>query len=247
MVVWQNKIPISSIIFELVVVIALSFMVVTVFARFFAKRKKPVLYLALAYLFYNLATLTSCIGRWLGYFSSVPYTQFSYTDFTTLFAYVLMAIANVFIASFIDSIFIQKGVDFVALFAILSGITIGLIVPILNFEWGNMRSHVLIVTYHLILSVLIFLILAIVSLREAKMNKKKIAKIGFALIGTYAIFMILLFVSFTLDSILVAYVDAFSRGYSPAYYIGWALLVIGSIIGYLGLIMPKWFVKMLKL
>ncbi|MHA1303524.1 MAG: hypothetical protein ACTSQE_11025 [Candidatus Heimdallarchaeaceae archaeon] len=242
---WQNKIPVSAIVYELIVVIALALMSFFVFRRYFERKKKPVLYLGLGYLFYALGALSSCTGRWLGFFSSVPYTQFSYTDFTTLLGYILMAVGNVFIVAFIDSIFIQKGVDFVIYFAVLNGVTIGLIVPNLAFEWGLVRAKVGIAAYHLILSISIFLILAVLSFREVKLNTKKIAKIGFGLIGAYAIQMILLFASFGADSILIN-TDLYSLGYSPAYYFGWSFVVLGTIVGYLGLIMPKWFVKMIK-
>ena len=104
-----------------------------------------------------------------------------------------------------------------------------------------MRESTYILYYYGIISILSYGLLAYFGTREGVLNDDRLPKVGFYLIGTFGVCMILMFVTIAGDTILVSNVAAFSQGYSPLYYIGFTLAAISLGLGYLGYIMPDWF------
>jgi hypothetical protein len=150
-----------------------------------------------------------------------------------------------------DSVFFHKGTDFILPFSLFYGVVIGLIIPKIT-EWvadpsfGKLRESTFILYYYGIISILSYGLLAYFGIREGVLNTDRLPKVGFHLIGSFGVCLILMFVSLAGDTILVANVAAFSQGYSPLYYIGFTLAAISLGLGYLGYIMPDWFKKIVS-
>jgi len=244
---WRNKIPFGAVIFETIVALTLILLTIFLFSKYFERKKKPNLYLGLTFLSFTLASLTTAIGRWVGFFSPVSYEILSITDLTSLISYIFIAISNCFAVFFLDSIFFQKSWDFTFIFFLLNGVVIGLLLPEIYYwifvsqDFGLIREQTFVLAALSILSLVSYGLVSIFAFKEAKHNTDSLPKIGFNLIGVYGICIPLLFVFFTGDTILISNVESFSRGYTPFYYLGWCFAVIGVILGYLGYIMPKWF------
>jgi len=247
---WRNKIPISAVIYELLVVLALIVITFFLWKKYVERKKKPIIYLSLTFSFFSIALLVDTIGRWLGFIIvSIDYLDKSFTDLCSLLSYLFLAIANCFIIAFMDAVFFHKGTDFVLPFSLFNGVVIGMIIPKI-VEWsadpsfGKLRESTDILYYYGIISILSYGLLAYFGIREGVLNDDRLPKVGFHLIGTFGVCLILMFVSLAGDTILVANVAAFSQGYSPLYYIGFTLTAIGLGLGYLGYIMPEWFKKL---
>ncbi len=243
---WQNKIPFGAVIFETIVALTLVFLTVFLFMKYGERKKKQNLYLGLTFLSFNLASLSTAIGRWVGYFSPISYETLSITDLTSLISYIFIALSNCFIVIFLDSTFFQKRWDFTFSFFLLNGIVIGLIIPEISYwifedqSFGLIREQLGVLILLSILTLISYGLISVFAFREASMNDERLPKIGFNLIGIYGICIALLFVFFTGDTLLINNVALFSRGYSPFYYLGWCFALFGVILGYLGYIMPNW-------
>jgi hypothetical protein len=244
---WRNKIPISAVIYEFLVVVALCMITFFLWKKYVERKKKPVMYLGLTFTFFSIALLVDTLGRWLGFLLvNVDYLDKSYTDICTLLSYIFLAIANCFIIAFMDTVFFHKGTDFVLPFSLFYGVVIGMIIPKI-IQWGEdpsfglLRDSTFVLYYYGIVSILSYGLLAYFGIREGVLNTDRLPKVGFHLIGTFGVCLILMFVCLAGDTILVANVAAFSQGYSPLYYIGFTLAAISLGLGYLGYIMPDWF------
>ncbi|MCG3226753.1 MAG: hypothetical protein H7645_07530 [Candidatus Heimdallarchaeota archaeon] len=244
---WRNKIPISAVIYEFLVVVALCMITFFLWKKYVERKKKPVLYLGFTFTFFSVALLVDTLGRWLGFLLiNIDYMDRSFTDICTLLSYIFLAIANCFVIAFMDSVFFHKGTDFILPFSLFNGVVIGLIIPKIT-EWiadpsfGKLRESTYILYYYGIISILSYGLLAYFGIREGVLNDDRLPKVGFYLIGTFGVCMILMFVTIAGDTILVSNVAAFSQGYSPLYYIGFTLAAISLGLGYLGYIMPDWF------
>lgn len=245
---WQNKIPFGAVIFETIVALILIILTFFLFSKYFERKKKPNLYLGLTFLSFTLATLTTALGRWIGFFSPISYDILSITDLTLLISYIFIAISNCFAAAFFNSIFIQKGLEFAFIFFLLNGVVIGLLLPEIYYwifidqSFGLIRevTVTVIMASLAVLSLISYGLISILAFKEARLNIEKLPKIGFNLIGVYGICIPLLFVFFTGDTLLISNVELFSQGYTPFYYLGWCFALFGVILGYLGYIMPSW-------
>ena len=254
MAIWQNKIPLSAVIFETIVVLILIYITTLLFIKYQQRKKKPNLYLGLAFLNFTLASMTTAIGRWAGFFSPVSYLELSITDLTTVTSYIFIALSSCFAVAFVDSIFIHKGLDFALIFFLLNGVIIGLILVQIYYwiyvdrSFGLIRKPAvnLIVVAVSVLALIAYVLITVFSFRESRLTDERLHKIGFNLIGMYGIFIPMLFVAFAIDTVLISSVETFANGYSPMYYLGWVFAIVGLSLGYLGYIMPGWFRKLIS-
>ncbi|MCG3216264.1 MAG: hypothetical protein KAS63_06075 [Candidatus Heimdallarchaeota archaeon] len=245
---WQNKIPLSAIIFESVCVICLIIITFFLWKKYLERQKRPVLFLGLNFSFFTMAVFVDIIGRWIGYFSypNISYLDVSYTDLTTLLNYILLAIANCFVIIFIDEVFLHKGTKFVLPFGVLNGLVIGLIIPPVigwfsDSEFGLLREQIGVIIVFAVISVVTYGILAFFAIKEGVLNTERLPKIGFHLIGTFGVCLVLLFLSFAGDTFIIQIIARYDQGYSPFFYLGFALSILGIVLGFLGYIMPSWF------
>ena len=251
LMLWRNKIPLSAVIFEGVITIILILITIFLWRRFVERKRRPVFYLGMNFTFFTIASIVDTTGRWLGFFLlKYDYLEVSFTDFATILAYIFLAIANIFVIMFIDVVFFHKGIDFVLPFGILNGVVVGLLIPqlqkwVLNPEFGLVREQTPILIFYIVISLLSYGLLAFFAFREGILNVDRMPKIGFYLIGAFGACLVLVFISLAGDPILGALVPAFSQGYSPLYYAGYSFAIIGTALGYLGYIMPRWFKNLL--
>ena len=235
----QNGIPILALIIEPLVAIGMLILAVSGFMKYSEKKRKPTLYLTLSFVFYSLGIASSGIGKWLQFFANVTPEEISFADGTILIAYCLTAIATVFLMVFVDLVFLEVGPWFIVSVGIINGITVGIMITKLNFSSNAYDEALSIVIFHALVTLALVLLLAILSLREAKQNKERLPKMGFTFIGLYGIFVSMVFILFAVDI-------ALGGGYSAFYYLAWVSAGIGSLFGYVGYIMPDWFKKFIK-
>ena len=250
---WQNKIPLGAIIIESIVAVFLIILTILLFKKYAERKKKPNLYLGLTFLSFSLASLTTAVGRLTGYLSPISYETYSITDLTSLVSYILIALSNCFAVMFLDSIFFQKGLDFTFIFFLLNGVVIGWLLNEIVYwftvsqEFGLVRKQTFVAILMALLTIISYGLVSIFAFREAKMNTERLPKIGFNLIGVYGICIPMLFVFFSIDTVLISFVESFSNGYTIFYYLGWCFALLGAFLGYLGYIMPSWFKKLVSL
>ncbi len=245
---WNNKIPFGAVVFETIVALILLVLTIFLFIKYQERKKKTNLYLGLTFLNFTLASLSTAIGRWVGFFSPISYEVLSITDLTTLISYIFIALSNCFAVAFVDSIFIHKGLNFAFPFFLINGAIIGLILPKIYYwifvdqKFGLIRTRTinLVIASIAIMALISYGLITFFAFKEAKLNIDRLPKIGFNLIGVYGICIPLMFVFFTGDTLLITYVSSFIAGYTPFYYLGWCFALIGIIFGYLGYIMPNW-------
>lgn len=238
---WRNKIPFEAVVVSGFIAVVFIFLTIELFKKYFQRRKTPALYLALAIFNIQISSLINFVGTTLAYTSSVSYLDFSWTDPTYILAFIFMAIANVFVVTFMTELFFENGILYISFAGILNGITVGLLISNFSVEYGTFNGLTLIQIYHAILTMTIFLILGLLSTREANRNTG-IPRIGFIMISYFGYAMMLVFPIFALDPILTnEFPELFSLGYTPMYYMGWILVALSATFGYLGYLMPSWF------
>ena len=64
---WRNKIPISAVIYEFLIVVALASITFFLWKKYAERKKKPVMYLGLTFSFFSIALIVDTVGRWLGF------------------------------------------------------------------------------------------------------------------------------------------------------------------------------------
>ena len=100
------------------------------------------------------------------------------------------------------------------------------------------RAYYLVI--HLLLSLILYIYMLVKANRSSKKDIPLKSKKGFQLIAGFAVFLILAFTFFIMDSLSFTF---FGVSYTPWTYIGWACGAVGSICAYLGYIMPSWLKK----
>ncbi|OLS32677.1 MAG: hypothetical protein HeimAB125_06450 [Candidatus Heimdallarchaeota archaeon AB_125] len=233
------EVVLSAVIFETFISVMLIIVFILILLKYIQRRKKPVLYLLLTFASFSLASLTSAIGRWLGYF--LGNETIGFTDLSNMTAFLLLALSNCFVVAFVETVFANKGVDFAITFLVINGIVIGMSMEAIIYwfsdtQFGLLAKKFYIIVLLAIISLVTYIILVVYAFKEAKMNTEKLPKTGFNLIAAYGISVSLLFVCFALDSVMAS----LGKGYSPFYYMGWSFAMVGVFLGYLGYIMPGW-------
>ncbi len=239
------EVILSAVIFETFISVMLIIVFILILMKYIQRKKKPVLYLLLTFASFSLASLSSALGRWLGYFLGNEIV--AYTDIGNMSAFLLLAVSNCFVIAFVEIVFANKGVDFVLAFIGINGIAIGMSIEAIIYWFSDTSFGLLAKKFYImillaLISLVTYIIISVYAFKEAKMNTEKLPKTGFNLIAIYGICVSILFVSFALDSVMAS----LGKGYSPFYYIGWSFALAGVFLGYLGYIMPGWLKKFIQ-
>ena len=192
MMLTSNEIPVLAIIIETLVAVSMGFLTVRGFMKYSERKRKPTLFLSLSFLFMALAVASSATGKWIQFFMDTP--VLSYDDGFIIIAYMMTAIANVFIYVFMDEVFLNLGNLYVAIVGLLNGITVGTLIIMNDFGEELYNEAFPIVVYHAAISLITFGLLAGLSIREAVKSQQELPKVGFVLIGMYGIFVALVFI-----------------------------------------------------
>lgn len=211
------------------------------------RKVAPPLYLSITFTFFTLALIMLAVGL-----AEAIITGF-YKEiyrFSLPFAYSMVVFADIFLYKFVSQI-TNKGKSL-----LIPLILIGILIVIMMFLpwnwWGippvdyegqlNIR---LFSTLSLVLySYLIYIVIAVTCRRAMKETDDKIALTGLKLLFYAMICMILFFLMFIGDTLMIVLFD--DPGYSIFVYIAWIFAVVFYILTYLSLVMPKWLVKRIK-
>ncbi|MFX0058564.1 MAG: hypothetical protein ACFE85_00140 [Candidatus Hodarchaeota archaeon] len=223
------------------------FLTIKMYFKWRERKLMPPLYLAIVFTFFTLALIMLAIGL-----AEAIITGF-YKEiyrFSLPFAYAMVILADIFLYKFVSQI-TNKGKN---LFFPL--IFIGIIVLVLLFLpwnwWGvppedyegllNIRLYS---TLSLVLySYLVYIIIAVTCRRAMKETEDKISYTGLNLLFYAMICMILFFLMFIGDTLMITLLD--HTGYSVFVYIAWIFAVIFYILTYLSLVMPRWLAKRIE-
>jgi len=102
-----------------------------------------------------------------------------------------------------------------------------------------------VVIFHVINTMFVMILLIYLPLKERNKNTECLPRVGFLLIGLFSVFIVLMFVSFALDLLIINI--AYSQGYTASYYLAWFFALTGLFCGYLGYTLLGWFKKLFKL
>ncbi|MFX1406448.1 MAG: hypothetical protein ACFFC9_15765 [Promethearchaeota archaeon] len=211
------------------------------------RKVSPPLYLSIVFSFFTLALIMLAVGL-----AEAIITNF-YKEiyrFSLPFAYAMVIFADIFFYKFVSQI-TNKGEKLFIPLILIGGIVLILLFLPWNW-WGippedyegllNIRLYS---TLSLVLySYFIYIVIAITSRRAMKATKDKISKTGLNLLFYAMISMILFFLMFIGDTLMITLLD--HPGYSVFVYIAWIFAIIFYILTYLSLVMPKWLVKMIE-
>ena len=227
--------------------IALSILGIVMTIRMYYKwrdrKVNPPLYLSIVFLFLTAALIMLTIGLAeaviAGYYMEVY-------RFSLPFSYGMVIIADIFLFKFVIELLDKGKKVFIPL------IILGLIIFIMLFLpwnwWGippedyagelNIRlySTISLVLY----SYVVYILIARTSLKAAKATQDATAKLGLKLLFYAMISMILFFLMFIGDTLMILFGHP---GYSEFVYIAWIFAILFYIFSYISLVMPKWVLK----
>jgi len=236
-------------IFPYYVILSVFGILLTVKMYFKWRKRKvaPPLYLSITFTFFTLALIMLAVGLAeaiiTGYYREIY-------RFSLPFAYSMVILADIFLYKFVSQITNKGKRLFIPL--ILVGIVI-IILLFLPWNWwgvppGDYEGQLNIRLYSTLSLVLysyfIYIVIAIMCSRAMKETEEKIALTGLKLLFYAMICMILFFLMFIGDTLMIVLFD--HPGYSIFVYIAWIFAVAFYILTYLSLVMPKWLVKRIK-
>lgn len=211
------------------------------------RKVDPPLYLSISFTFFTLALIMLAIG--LAEAIITNYFKEIYR-FSLPFAYSMVILADIFLYKFVSQITNKGKRLFIPL--ILIGISI-IILLFLPWNWwgvppGDYTGQLNIRLYStlslVLYSYLVYISIALTCRRAIKETKDKIALTGLKLLFYAMICMILFFLMFIGDTLMIVLLD--HPGYSIFVYIAWIFAVAFYILTYLSLVMPKWLIRRIK-
>lgn len=217
------------------------------FFKWRERKVKPPLYLSITFTFFTLALIMLAIGLaeaiFTGYFKEIY-------RFSLPFAYSMVILADIFLYKFVSQITNKGSRLFIPL--ILIGISI-VVLLFLPWNWwgvppedyeGQLNIRIYSTLSLVLYSYLIYISIAITCRRAMKETDDKITLNGLKLLFFAMICMILFFLMFVGDTLMIVLFD--HPGYSVFVYIAWIFAVAFFILTYLSLVMPKWLIKRIK-
>ncbi|NHJ24642.1 MAG: hypothetical protein EAX89_08705 [Candidatus Lokiarchaeota archaeon] len=211
------------------------------------RKVPPPLYLTYTFIFFALAIIMLTIGL-----SEAVITGF-YKEvyrFSLPFAYAMVILADITLFKFVSFLTNSGKKIFIPL------VIIGLIVIIILFlpwnwwgvppeDYAGMLNIRLYSTLSLVIySYFIYIQIAITSKKGMGATQDKITHMGLKLLFYAMISMILFFLMFIGDTLMIALFD--HPGYSEFVYIAWIFAILAYILMYLSLVMPKWLVNRIQ-
>jgi hypothetical protein len=223
------------------------FLTVKMYLKWRERKVPPPLYLTYTFIFFALAIVMLTIGL-----SEAVFTGF-YKEvyrFSLPFAYAMVILADIALFKFVSFLTNSGKKIFIPL------VIIGLIVIFILFlpwnwwgvppeDYAGMLNIRLYSTLSLVIySYFIYIQIAITSKKGMDATQDKITHMGLKLLFYAMISMILFFLMFIGDTLLIA---VFSHpGYSEFVYIAWIFAILAYILMYLSLVMPKWLVNRIQ-
>ena len=166
------------------------------------------------------------------------------------FGYMLIIIADIFLFIFANEI-TGKGKKALIPLVIIGSIII--VILYLPWNWwgfpseeyaGELNIRLYSTLGVVLFSYIIYIFIAIFCSKARKQTEDKVAKAGLTLLLISMFCMILFFVMFIIDTLLITLAN--HPGYSEFVYIAWIFAIAFYIVIYLSLVMPKWLVRRIE-
>jgi hypothetical protein len=208
---------------------------------------RPPLYLSIVFALLTVAIVMLTVG--LGEVVITGYFKEIYR-FSLPFGYTMIIIADIFLFIFASEITNKGKKTLIPL--IISGIVL-IIIVFLPYNWwgfpsedylGQLNIRLYTTMGIVFYSYLIYIFIAIFCNNTRKQTEDKIPKAGLKFLLYSMICMIMFFVMFILDTLLITFTD--HPGYSEFVYIAWTFAILFYIFSYLSLVMPKWLVTRIE-
>ncbi len=205
---------------------------------------KAPLYLSIVFIVFTVALLGLTIGVGevvlTGYFMEVY-------RFSLPFGYMCIIIADIFLFIFANEI-TGKGKKVLIPLIIIGALLMVIMylpwnwwgVPAVDYE-GKLNIRLYTTLGVVLYSYLIYIFIILFCNKARKQTEDKVARAGLTLLLISMIFMILFFVMFIIDTLLITLIN--HPGYSEFVYAAWIFAIVFYIVIYLSLIMPKWLVS----
>ncbi len=223
------------------------FLTVKMYLKWRERKVPPPLYLTYTFIFFALAIVMLTIGL-----SEAVITGF-YKEiyrFSLPFAYAMVVLADIALFKFVSFLTNSGKKIFIPLVIIGFAVIIVLFLPwnwwgVPPEDYAGMLNIRLYSTLSLVIySYFIYIQIAITSKKGMGATKDKITHMGLKLLFYAMISMILFFLMFIGDTLMIALFD--HPGYSEFVYVAWIFAILAYILMYLSLVMPKWLVNRIQ-
>lgn len=259
------NIPTIEALVMMAIAIAATVGVVTrMFIQYFNRRRSAALLIAVAFTFWGLAAIATFVGALLQYvyYNETGFIEgaFQYSRYGINIGYAFSALSNIFIIYFASEIFSQSRFfratkkTIPIIHSLLNGVTVGFIINVLVTSlnpssdiYYNPAYPLGMTIYHLILTVIAFIILLMFSNNAKKKAVLKWEKAGFNFIMWTAITAQLVYAFFVIDLLVQQiWTETFGSGYTHFNNLGWLTAAIMVNLAYIGFFMPNWLRERLK-
>ena len=218
----------------------------------YRQRKRPAaLALAVAFMLWDIAIISLFVFRLLAYLNNslgyLPiFDSVSLSDIGINIGYAFSALSNIFILTFVALVFAQSNMFritkmfFPIMFALLNGITVGLIVGSFTRDYLSPEYALAPTIYHLAMTFITFILLVSFTFRPLRSANYRWEKAGFRFIITSGISGFLVYLSFAIDYILgPELLGVLTISYTPFFFIAYGFAIVMCVCAYLGYVMPN--------
>ncbi len=230
--------PIEAVIMEGVVLLTFFYLSLRTGQRYMKRKAPPVLNLFLSFFFYFLAGVALFTTKSIEHFTE---GDIDVSSLGINIGYACSAFGNLFLYYFTLDIFFKEIKPYIREAITLAiGIVVGFLLvfiftlesPFVEIPGNYVPLHLLI--WHVLVSSFIFVTLFYKAFSEWRKTTEILPKTGFLMIAICAIFELLVFIFFFIDS----YSDA---DYTIYYFLGWISASIAGFFAMIGYLMPDWF------
>jgi len=235
--------PLQAVLMEGTVLIVFAYLSLRTGLKYKQNRAPAVRNLFLSFNSYFLAGCALFSTKW------VEYSTGGVVDVSSLginCGYAFSALGNLFLFYFtLDIFFKEIKPYFRETITLATGTIEGFLIififqteaPFLEIPGVYLPFQLLL--WHGIVSTVIFIILFSQSYSEWKKTTSPVPRAGFLMIAVSALFELLVFIFFILDSF-------FPAGYSLFYFLGWTSASIAGLFAMIGYFMPSWFKNVIQ-
>lgn len=222
-------------------------MTVLMIKKWRERKVKPPLYLSIVFILLTVALIALTIG--LAEAIATGFFKEIYRISLPL-AYCMIIIADIFLFVFAEEITNKGKKAFVPLIIFGVVITVVLFLP---WNWwgvppedylGQLNIRLYSTLSVILYSYIVYIFISVFCIKARKQTQDAKAKTGLTLLFLSMISMIMFFLMFVFDTLLITLTD--HPGYSEFVYIAWIFAILFFIFIYLSLVMPKWLVDKLE-
>ncbi len=230
--------PLEAVVMEGLVLLVFLYLAVRTGLRYMDRKSAAVKNLFLSFFSYLLAGIALFTTK------LIEHSGGGDPDVSSLginLGYAFSALGNLFLFYFTLHIFIKEEYPYIReIMALATGITEGFLIIFIFttespfYEVPGVYLPFQLLIWHVGVSSLIFSVLFYKAMAEWNKSPNPIARGGFFMIAMSAIFELLVFVFFFIDSF-------YPDGYSLFYFLGWISASIAGLFAMIGYLMPDWF------